>query len=166
MGGPPIKLAMQPDGLQVVSEKEAPSSQWRRSIYLTARRNYPLSFLNVFDFPAIDTNCTRRVPSATPLQSLTMLNDPFTIESAAHLVARAGETAGSDAPAAKRIEAMYLLVFARKPNAAEIQWGEAHLKEQARVYVAANEPVAQASAKAFSSLAQMLLSSNEFLYID
>ena len=67
---PPIKLAMQPDGLQVVSGKEAPSSQWRRSIYLTARRNYPLSFLNVFDFPAIDTNCTRRVPSATPLQSL------------------------------------------------------------------------------------------------
>ena len=61
---------------------------------------------------------------------------------------------------------MYLLVFARKPNVAEIQWGEAHLKEQAAIYVAANEPVAQASAKAFSSLAQMLLSSNEFLYID
>lgn len=27
MGGPPIKLAMQPDGLQVVSGKEAPASQ-------------------------------------------------------------------------------------------------------------------------------------------
>ena len=51
MGGPPIKLAMEPDGLQVVSGKEAPASRWRRSIYLTARRNYPLSFLNVFDYP-------------------------------------------------------------------------------------------------------------------
>src|SRR5262249_49740755 len=91
MGGPPIKLAMQPDGLQVGSEKEAAASQWRRSIYLTARRNYPLSFLNVFDFPAIDTNCTRRVQSATPLQSLTMMNDPFAIESAAQLVARVEE---------------------------------------------------------------------------
>ena len=73
---------------------------------------------------------------------------------------------GSDAPAAKRIEAVYPLVFARKPNAAEIQWGETHLKEQLRIYVAANEPVPQASAKAFLSLAQMLLSSNEFLYVD
>jgi mono/diheme cytochrome c family protein len=166
MGGPPIKLAMQPDGLQVVSRKEAPASQWRRSIYLTARRNYPLTFLNVFDYPAIDTNCTRRVQSATPLQSLTMMNDPFTIESAAYLVARVGEMVGSDAPAAKRIEVVYPLVFARKPNAAEIQWGETHLKEQLRIYVAANEPVTQASAKAFLSLAQMLLSSNEFLYVD
>src|SRR5712691_5581727 len=121
MGGPPIRLAMQPDGLQVVSGKEAPASQWRRSIYLTARRNYPLSFLNVFDFPAIDTNCTLRVQSATPLQSLTMMNDPFTIESAAHLVARVGEMVGSDAPDVKRIEAVYRLVFARKPSAAETQ---------------------------------------------
>ena len=28
MGGPPIKLAMQPDGLQVVSGKEPPASEW------------------------------------------------------------------------------------------------------------------------------------------
>ena len=54
--------------------------QWRRSIYLTARRNYPLNFLGVFDYPMIDTNCTRRVPSATPLQSLTMMNDQFILE--------------------------------------------------------------------------------------
>ena len=44
--------------------------------------------------------------------------------------------------------------------------GEAHLQKQQEIYVAANEPATQASAKAFSSLAQMLLSSNEFLYVE
>jgi hypothetical protein len=76
----------------------------------------------------------RRVQPAAPLQSLTMMNNPFTLESAAHLVTRAGEMVRSDARTAKRIEAVYLLAFARKPNAAEIQWGEAHLKEQVRTY--------------------------------
>src|SRR5260370_8387831 len=85
MGGPPIKLSMQPDGLQVVSGNEP---QWRRSVYLTARRNYPLTFLNVFDFPAIDTNCPRRVPSATPLQSLTMMTAPFPLDTAPYLLPR------------------------------------------------------------------------------
>ena len=116
MGGPPIKLAMQPGGFQVVSQDEPPSSQWRRSVYLTARRTYPLTFQNVFDFPAIDTNCTRRSPSASTLQSLTMMNDRFILDSAGYLVARIGEIAGSDAPAAKKIEAAYLLAFARKPK--------------------------------------------------
>src|SRR5882724_11897025 len=156
MGGPPIKLAMQPDGLQVVSPDEPPSSQWRRSMYLTARRTYPLTFLNIFDFPSIDTNCTRRSPSATPLQSLTMMNDRFVLESAGYLAARVGEIAGNDAPAAKKIEAAYLLAFARKPKAAEIQMAEAHLQKQQSIYLAANEPAPQAFAKAMLTLAQML----------
>ena len=46
---------MLPDGLQVAQTQ-------RRSLYLMARRNYPLNFLTVFDYPLIDTNCTRRVP--------------------------------------------------------------------------------------------------------
>ncbi|HTM48325.1 MAG TPA: PSD1 and planctomycete cytochrome C domain-containing protein [Bryobacteraceae bacterium] len=166
MGGEPIRLSMQPDGLQVVSEKEPPSARWRRSIYLTSRRNYPLSFLNVFDFPAIDTNCTRRAPSATPLQSLTMMNDSFMLESAGRLAARAEEMAGRDAPAAKKIEAAYQLVFARKPKPDETKWGEDHLEKQQALYTAANDPRPQAASKAFSSLVQMLLSSNEFLYVD
>jgi mono/diheme cytochrome c family protein len=166
MGGEPIRLSMQPDGLQVVSEKEPASARWRRSIYLTSRRNYPLSFLNVFDFPAIDTNCTRRAPSATPLQSLTMMNDSFMLESAGRLAARAEEMAGREAPAAKKIEAAYQLVFARKPRPDETKWGEDHLEKQQALYTAANDPQPQAALKAFSSLVQMLLSSNEFLYVD
>lgn len=163
MGGPPIPLETRPDGLQVVSDKVG---QWRRSIYLTARRNYPLNFLGVFDYPMIDTNCTRRVPSATPLQSLTMMNDQFILDSASYLAARAAEMAHGDAAAARKIEAAYLLVLSRKPTATEMQLGEEYLRKQQEIYLNANEPVEKAATKSFASLAQMLLSSNEFLYVD
>ena len=138
-GGPPVELEMRADGLQVISAKEPEPAHWRRSVYLTARRTYPMGFLGVFDYPIIDTNCTRRVPSATPLQSLTMLNDEFVWQSAAELAARAGES----------IERAYLLTLGRPPDALERERALRHLESNS-----------------FKSLAQALLSSNEFLYID
>ena len=138
-GGPPIKLEMRTDGLQIVSSKEPEPARWRRSLYLTSRRTYPMSFLGVFDYPIIDTNCTRRVPSATPLQSLTMLNDDFVWQSAAALTERSkGE-----------VDSAYLLTLGRAPSASE--------RDLAATYLKANT---------FKTFAQALLSSNEFLYID
>jgi hypothetical protein len=166
MGGPAIMLDMRRDGLQVVSEKEPPTAKYRRSVYLLARRTYPLNFLGVFDYPVIDTNCARRVPSATPLQSLTMLNDDFVIENAGHLAARAEKLAGAGATAAKWIEAVYLLTLSRAPSAAEIKLAEEHLEAQKQQYMKANLPAEEAGAQASASLAQSLLGSNEFLYVE
>lgn len=108
-------------------------------MYVTSRRTYPLSFLGVFDYPVIDTNCTRRVPSATPLQSLTLLNDDFVWNAAAALAERAGGD----------VERAYLLTLARKPTPQE--------RDMAATYLQSNP---------FKSFAQALLSSNEFLYAD
>jgi hypothetical protein len=138
-GGPPIELEMRSDGLQVVSSKEPESAKWRRSVYLTSRRTYPMSFLGVFDYPIIDTHCARRVPSATPLQSLTLLNDDFVWKAAAALAERARGDIGT----------AYLLALARQPTA--------HERDLAASYLRSNP---------FRSFAQALLSSNEFLYID
>jgi hypothetical protein len=138
-GGPPVQLEMRPDGLQVVSSKEPDSAHWRRSIYLTHRRTYPMSFLGVFDYPIIDTNCTRRVPSATPLQSLTMLNDDFIWKAAAALAQRSESN----------VEAAYLLALSRLPSPEEKQTAAAFLAQMP-----------------FQAFAQVLLSSNEFLYVD
>ncbi|MFN0100969.1 MAG: PSD1 and planctomycete cytochrome C domain-containing protein [Bryobacteraceae bacterium] len=138
-GGPPIQLEMRPDGLQVVSSKEPESAKWRRSVYLTHRRTYPMSFLGVFDYPIIDTNCVRRVPSATPLQSLTMLNDEFVCQAADALAKRAENN----------IDAAYLLAFSRKPSDAEREVAAKFLTKMP-----------------FKAFAQALLSGNEFLYVD
>lgn len=160
-GGPAIRLEMQPDGVQVVSSKEPAEAKWRRSVYLTARRTYPVSFLGVFDYPIIDTNCTQRVPSATPLQSLTMMNDKFVWEAAGYMAARAEELAGASATAGAKIAAAYELAFSRRPSAAEVAAGEEYLRAQEAVYGGE-----KAAGKAFANLAQMLVSSNEFLYVD
>ncbi len=138
-GGPPIALEMRPDGLQVVSTKETEAAKWRRSIYVTHRRTYPMSFLGVFDYPIIDTNCTRRVPSATPLQSLTMLNDDFVWQAAEALAKHADSS----------VDTVYQLALSRPPTPAERQLAAAFLEKMP-----------------FKAFAQVLLSSNEFLYVD
>ncbi|MBL8174194.1 MAG: DUF1553 domain-containing protein [Bryobacterales bacterium] len=154
--GPPIELEMRPDGLQVVSSKEPAGAQWRRSVYLTARRTYPIGFLGVFDYPVMDTHCARRTPSATPLQSLTMMNDEFVWKAAGELTRRA----------AMDIEAAYLMTLSRRPSAGELAAAREFLRVQEDTFLSAKESAEKAREKAFRSFAQALLSSNEFLYID
>ncbi len=166
MGGPPVMIKAKPDGLQTVSDEEPVNGRWRRSIYLLARRTYPLTFLGVFDYPVIDTNCTRRTPSVTPLQSLTMMNGEFVVESARYLTARANEIAGKDSPLAKKVETTYLLTLSRMPTSSEIKLSEEYLNKQQDLYLKANVAASEASERAFASLAQTLLSTNEFLYVD
>jgi hypothetical protein len=166
MGGPPVLLQMRLDGLETVSPKETSANQHRRSVYLLARRTYPLTILSLFDFPIIDANCTRRVPSATPLQALTLMNDSFVVESAAQLAERAVKLAGANAPAPKKIEGLYSIALLRKPTEAEIAISEEHLKKQYELFTRANMTPAEADQRAFDTLSQALLSSNEFLYID
>jgi len=166
VGGPPVLLQMRGDGLETVSSKESSANQHRRSVYLLARRTYPLTMLGLFDFPIIDANCTRRVPSSTPLQALTFMNDEFVVDSATELARRAVKSAGEGAPPAKKIEFLYWIALFRRPTAAEIHTCEEHLKKQQDVYTLSNLSPKEAEGRAFDSLSQALISSNEFLYID
>ena len=110
MGGPAILLKPRPDGLQEISDKDpAPKGQWRRSLYLEARRGYPLTFLEVFDSPLMQGSCNRRLNSATPLQSLTLLNDDFMLTAARALADRVAAAKPSS-----QIELAYELALSQK----------------------------------------------------
>lgn len=162
MGGPAILLKPRPDGLQEISDKDpAPKGQWRRSLYLEARRGYPLTFLEVFDSPLMQGSCNRRLNSATPLQSLTLLNDDFIIG-----VARALAQSVATAEPAAQIELAYELALSRKPDQKEVKSCNRHLREQTQAFIDANVEPRQAASKALASLCQILLSTNEFLYRD
>jgi len=165
-GGPAILLAPRPEGLQTVSEKDpTPNAQYRRSLYLLARRNYPLEFLQVFDFPVIQVNCNRRINSATPLQSLTMLNDEFMVESAEKMAARVIAMAGEGVPS-RWVETAYLLALSRKPTPAELRISTASLDKQKQLYLNANTEPQQAEKAALGVFCQMLMGTNEFLFVD
>ena len=165
-GGPAILLAPRPEGLQSVSEKDpTPNAKYRRSLYLLARRNYPMEFLQVFDFPVIQVNCTRRINSATPLQSLTMLNDEFMVENGKSLANRILAAAGEQTPG-KWIETAYLLALSRRPTSAELKICAENLEKQKQLYLNANTEPKQAAKAAFGTFCQMLMGTNEFLFVD
>ncbi len=166
VGGPAVELRARPDGLQVVSETESAGGPTRRSVYLLARRTWPLTFLTAFDFPVIDTACSRRVPSATPLQSLTVMNSEFVTENAREAANRAAALAGDRSNPHDLVETTYGLLFSRKPSAQESEIALDHLDSQQQLYAKANSSAEEAFEKSLANLVHMLISSNEFLYVD
>src|SRR5262249_7524279 len=74
MYGPPVPMQRQPDG-----EVPTPANVTgqRRSVYLQVRRSQPLTMLQVFDQPVMETNCTQRAVSTVSSQALTLLNSDF-----------------------------------------------------------------------------------------
>ena len=166
LGGPPVELENRPDGMVVIDGKKlrTPSSQWRRSLYVLARRNYHLSLLQDFDQPAVAVNCTRRTPSAVVTQSLTLLNDAFLFEQAERFARRVAEVSPDEASAA-RIEAAFQIAFGRPPLPVEIDWAGELLSRQAERFRNQQAPAEEANHKALAQLCHMLLAANEFLYV-
>ena len=167
IGGPHTPLTWGSDGLILAVEKDpTPNSQFRRSVYLFARRNYSLTFLDVFDYPVVPINTPRRSLSATPLQSLTLLNGQFAMERAGDFAARVKDLAGAEAPVEKKAEVAFQIALARKPTAEEMKVSTEHFGRQVKRYTALGTSREQASHAALTSLCQMLMGTNEFLYVE
>jgi hypothetical protein len=173
MGGSPVPVEARPDGLVTVSTKgPTPTSQWRRSLYVhTMRSAHPsgrafmLSWFEVFDYPDMAINCTRRTNSTTPLQSLALTNSAFMLDQARHFAERVRGTAGADAPEAMQVAAAFELAFGRGPTADESRSCVAFLHAQRERYLGLKSPPEQAARQALAGLCSVLLASNEFLYI-
>ena len=125
MGGPPVK-PYQPPGLwdnkvggdKVTYDVSAGEDAHRRGIYTVWKRGSPYpSFMN-FDATS-RTACTiRRSRSNTPLQALTLLNDPVYVEAATALAQRVlAERPQAAAP--ERIRFAFQLCLTRPPTAEE-----------------------------------------------
>ena len=152
-GGPPVMLTTPTSGLSMVKPGPSPTSIHRRSIYLLARRVYPLRFLELFDSPVVPVNCTKRPQSATVLQSLALLNSQFVVEGAESMAGVVHRQAGDDR--SEQVRVAYRLSLCRDPDAEEMKACREFLSEQA----ADSE-----QRGALRDLCQMLLCTNEFLY--
>ena len=86
----------------------------RRSIYLLAKRNLRLPFMEVFDQPALLTSCARRETSTHAPQSLELLNGPISNELAVRFAARLDREAGRDLDSI--VNQAYLLAAGRLPS--------------------------------------------------
>ena len=76
----------------------------------------PHPMLALFDAPDASMACMRRDRSNTPVQALTMLNDPTFVESARGLARRIVTLSGDDRA---RLEHAFLICFVRVPSDGE-----------------------------------------------
>ncbi|MEM7231542.1 MAG: DUF1549 and DUF1553 domain-containing protein [Planctomycetota bacterium] len=163
MGGPSLGLKLLPDGRFVIEKEKLPrpGAQHRRSVYVLARRNYHLSFFEVFDQPQLTESCGQRESSSVVLQSLSMLNDVFVLEHAKAIASRVCE-AGRDVEA---VRSSFESVLCRPPGSEEGAWALRFIEEQRTDYANRKLSTEAARKSAFADLARMLLNTSEFLYV-
>jgi len=133
----------------------------KRSIYLMVPRIRRHPFLGLFDGADPNASTPVRTSSTVPPQALFFLNDPFVHEQAAALAARL--IAESSEPQ-QRIDMACRLLFARPAEAADYQEA-GQFFEVYQVEVTGLAPEQQQQ-ELWQAYARILLSSNEFLYVE
>jgi hypothetical protein len=128
----------------------------RRSVYgFIDRQNLPGTFRD-FDFASPDTHSPQRFTTTVPQQALFLMNSPFVVAQAKALLARTEIAAVNDP--ARRVEALYRLVHHRAPEPEEVNLALTFFEEPVE-----DKPGVLSR---WEELAQVLLSSNEFAFVD
>lgn len=124
IGGPSV-FPPQAEGVYAFTQNskkwvaETGTNRFRRGMYTTFFRSAPYPLFGTFDAPDFQTVCTRRGRSNTPLQALTVANDPAFFEIAQGLAARvAREVAADDLDG--RIRRAFVLSLCREPSVKEL----------------------------------------------
>ena len=90
--------------------------QYRRSLYVYWKRTSPHPMMTLFDAPSRETSCVRRSRTATPTQSLALLNERQRVEMGRMLGQRLFKE-GKDS--AGRIRLLFNLLASRDPEPEE-----------------------------------------------
>jgi uncharacterized protein DUF1553 len=105
-----------------------PSEHHRRTIYLIAKRNLRLPFMEAFDAPDLQNSCARREQSTHALQSLELLNGSFSNDQARVFAGRLLREKGWNPNAL--VQRAFRLATGREPTAQETQIAARFLSEQ------------------------------------
>ncbi len=134
-----------------------------RSVYLMTQRLVRHPFLSLFDGPDTNHSTASRTSATVPLQALYLMNNPFVRERAEDLADRL-RTASSDPR--ERIALGYELAWSRASESEEVERALAYVDKFAAESRRAGAPADVAAREAWVSFARLLLTANEFLYID
>ncbi|TWT61838.1 PSD1 and planctomycete cytochrome C domain-containing protein [Rubinisphaera italica] len=125
MGGEPV-MPFQPDGIWRSIGRNQPKwitaqdeDRFRRGIYIIWKRDAPYTSLMSFDAPDRTACVVKRPRTNTPLQALTLLNDPAYSEMALGLATRILKHASNSSDRERMIYG-FQLAIARQPTTVEI----------------------------------------------
>ena len=177
IGGPSIRPAQAPGIAELayagsVKWNESPApDKYRRGLYIFFQRTTPYPMLMTFDCPDSNVAVARRARSNSPLQALTLLNDPVFFECAQSLGARTIKEAPADER--ERVRFAFRACMGRQPADAEIDRLQRFMADQrvafaasqdSAVVFAGNAPAMddKAEAATYVALARVLLNLDEF----
>ena len=124
------------------------SDNMRRTVYAYISRRQMDPMLALFDFPNPNNTSEQRLQTTVPLQKLFFMNSAFVMEQSKALAERIARSAVTDE---QRIQAAYRFVLQRDPTPEE--------RKLARGFL-------QGNAAAWPQYTQILMSSNEFTYLN
>jgi hypothetical protein len=124
----------------------------RRTVYGRISRLKLNDLLMQFDYPDANVHAEQRGVTTTATQKLFMLNSPFMLRQAGALAARLAACSAADA---ERVRHAYRLLFGREPDKTEVKLALEFL----------GQPRAPEMTR-WEQYAQLLLASNEMLYVD
>jgi mono/diheme cytochrome c family protein len=124
-----------------------------RTVYARVSRLKLADELMRFDYPDANVHSEQRSVTTTPMQKLFLLNSPFILHHATDFAARL-QAGAEDDPA--RITLAYRLLYARDPDPTELALALTFL----------SRPAPASGTTRWEQYAQMLLISNESLYVD
>jgi hypothetical protein len=159
-GGPGVMIPLESSLVNALYKP----SQWRpakeiseydrRSVYLFAKRNLELPFMQAFDAPDMLGSCPRREVSTHAPQALEMLNGEFANQQAKALAARLLKEAGVNPE--RQIDLAYRLTTGRGPKQKELQIALAFLSQKKSLD----------AEKAREQFALAMFNLNAFLYMN
>ncbi|MDA7864508.1 PSD1 and planctomycete cytochrome C domain-containing protein [bacterium] len=145
--------------------------QYRRSVYIQMRRSRPLAVLEAFDLPPMSPNCDKRNTSTASTQSLLMMNSELLLTYSRHFAEQLSERTSDPT---EQIDTAWQLIYCRHPKVLERDATVQFLAEQRAIFEQqaaykslSGKPAAKsAQLEALAVMCQMLMGSNEFLYVD
>ncbi len=162
IGGPPVRPP-QPPGLwrkvggeQYIYTVSPGEDRYRRGIYVLLRRSMPYPSFITFDATARNVCTVKRSRTNTPLQALTLLNDPVFVE-AAQALARRVLNELPHADDAARLTHAFRWCVARAPQPAELAILQDLLADQR----AARRGQPESESSAWTDVASALLNLDE-----
>jgi len=154
MGGPGV-FPTAPAGTEIQEgrhwrKSNGPADEYRRSVYIFARRLVRYPMLESFDAPLAFESCGRRQETITPDQALELMNGQTVAGFAKALAGRVANDSGQTPT--ELVNRAYRLTLGRAPTEEEAARSQAFL--------------GRGGEGALEDLALSLLGTSEFLYID
>jgi len=135
----------------------------RRSVYVMQQRLKKHPFFEVFDGADTNAGADTRAQSVTPVQALFLMNSPFMHEQSDHFALRVGMAYDT---LRDRIDYAFRLAYGRAAKVEEIREAENYLRRIRLELQASGISADQLNQKALASYLRVVMSSNEFLYVD